>query len=151
MQKIAHGRRSRPNRPGAIILIILLYGELHEDAADSHRITAIGGRIVEDGRALALEFAAFAGVQASKFLDDAVTGAAIAATAAIFPIQIPRSKHSIATGDVVVFLLLALHGTSAAVIAAALEALIAASRSSSRLSSRVASLCAADERDKAFI
>ena len=78
---IAHGRRSRPDRPGAIILIILLYGELHEDAADSHRITAIGGRIVEDGRALALEFAAFAGVQASKFLDDAVTGAAIAATA----------------------------------------------------------------------
>ena len=74
MQKIAHGRRSRQNRPGAIILIILLYGELHEDAADSHRITAIGGRIGEDGRALVPEFAAFAGVQASKFLDDAVTG-----------------------------------------------------------------------------
>src|SRR2546423_6448079 len=68
---------------------------------------------------------------------------AIAATAAIFPIQIPRSKHSIATGDVVIFLLLALHGTSAAALAAAFEALIAASRSSSRLSSRVASLSAA--------
>ena len=68
---------------------------------------------------------------------------AIAATAAAFPIQIPRSKHSIATGDIVIFLLLALHGTSAAVLAASLEALIAASRSSSRLSSRVASLCAA--------
>ncbi|HXL19353.1 MAG TPA: hypothetical protein VN961_17695, partial [Streptosporangiaceae bacterium] len=35
---------------------------------------------------------------------------AIAATAAAFPIQIPRSKHSIATGDIVIFLLLALHG-----------------------------------------
>src|SRR6266404_877450 len=68
---------------------------------------------------------------------------AIAATAAAFPIQIPRSKHSIATGDIVIFLLLALHGTSAAALAASIEALIAASRSSSRLSSRVASLCAA--------
>ena len=68
---------------------------------------------------------------------------AIAATAAVFPIQIPRSKHSIATGDIVIFLLLALHGTSAAVLAAGLEALIASSRSSSRLSSPVASLCAA--------
>ena len=67
----------------------------------------------------------------------------IAAIAAAFPIQIPRSKHSVATGDVVIFLLLALHGTSAAVLAAGLEALIAASRSSLRLSSRIASLCAA--------
>ena len=67
----------------------------------------------------------------------------IAATAAAFPIQIPRSKHSIATGDIVIFLLLALHGTSAAVLAAGLEALIASSRTSSRLSSPVASLCAA--------
>ena len=69
--------------------------------------------------------------------------ATIAATAAAFPIQIPRSKHSVATGDMIIFLLLALHGTSAAVLAAGIEALIAASRSSSRLSSRVASLCAA--------
>src|ERR1700682_405814 len=62
----------------------------------------------------------------------------IAATAAAFPIQIPRSKHSIATGDIVIFLLLALHGTSAAVLAAGLEALIASSRTSSRLSSPIA-------------
>src|SRR6478735_1254565 len=34
----------------------------------------------------------------------------IVAIAAAFPIQIPRSKHSVATGDVVIFLLLALHG-----------------------------------------
>src|ERR1700681_3228495 len=67
----------------------------------------------------------------------------IAATAAAFPIQIPRSKHSIASGDIVIFLLLAMHGTSAAVLAAGLEGLIAASRSSARLSSRIASLCAA--------
>src|SRR5438270_3208135 len=68
---------------------------------------------------------------------------AIVVTAAMFPIQIPRSKHSIATGDVVVFLLLALHGTSAAVLGAGLEGFIAAARSSSRLSSRIASLCSA--------
>lgn len=40
----------------------LLYGELRENVANSHRIAAIAGRIVEDGRALALEFPAFAGV-----------------------------------------------------------------------------------------
>jgi diguanylate cyclase (GGDEF)-like protein/PAS domain S-box-containing protein len=67
----------------------------------------------------------------------------IVAIAAAFPIQIPRSKHSIATGDVVIFLLLALHGAAAATLAAALEGLIGAVRSSARLSSRVASLAAA--------
>src|SRR5947207_12992090 len=65
---------------------------------------------------------------------------AIAATGAAFPIQIPRSKHSLATGDIVIFLLLALHGTSAAALAASIAALIAASRSSCRLSRRVARL-----------
>jgi diguanylate cyclase (GGDEF)-like protein/PAS domain S-box-containing protein len=68
---------------------------------------------------------------------------AIVAVAAWFPIQIPRSKHSIATGDIVVFLLLALHGTPAAVLAAALEGLVGALRSSSRVSSRLASVSAA--------
>jgi diguanylate cyclase (GGDEF)-like protein/PAS domain S-box-containing protein len=67
----------------------------------------------------------------------------IVAVAAAFPIQIPRSKHSIATGDIVVFLLLALYGTPAAVLAATVEGLIGAVRSSGRLSSRVASLSAA--------
>ena len=68
---------------------------------------------------------------------------ALAAIAAMFPIQIPRSKHSIATGDFVIFLLLALHGTAAAVLAAGIEGLIASSRTSTRLSSRIASLSAA--------
>jgi len=66
----------------------------------------------------------------------------IAAMAAAFPIQIPRSKHSVATGDIVIFLLLALHGAPAATVGAALEAVIASSRTSGRLSSRVASLAA---------
>jgi len=60
------------------------------------------------------------------------------AAAAAFPIQIPRSKHSIATGDIVNFLLLALYGVDAAVFGAALEGLIGAFRTSARLTSRVA-------------
>jgi diguanylate cyclase (GGDEF)-like protein/PAS domain S-box-containing protein len=64
---------------------------------------------------------------------------AIVAVAAWFPIHIPRSKHSIATGDLVIFLLLAQYGTEAAVLAATVEGLIGAVRSSKRLSSRVAS------------
>ncbi|HLX29536.1 MAG TPA: EAL domain-containing protein [Casimicrobiaceae bacterium] len=64
---------------------------------------------------------------------------AIVAVAAWFPIQIPRSKHSIATGDVVIFLLLAQYGTGPAVLAASIEGLVGAVRSSKRLSSRIAS------------
>jgi PAS domain S-box-containing protein len=92
--------------------------------------------------ALMLSGVRLAQLEASELLQ--VLGwSGIAAIAAAFPIQLPRSKHSIATGDVVIFLLLGLHGTSAAVLAASLEALIAASRSSARLSSRIASPCAA--------
>jgi diguanylate cyclase (GGDEF)-like protein/PAS domain S-box-containing protein len=66
----------------------------------------------------------------------------IVAIAAAFPIHIPRSKHSVATGDIVIFLLLALHGAPAAVIAAGLEAWIASRRTSPRVSSHLASLAA---------
>ena len=67
----------------------------------------------------------------------------LVAIAAAFPIPIPRSKHSIATGDAVIFLLLALHGAPAAALAAGLEGLIGALRSSARVSSRIATLAAA--------
>ena len=67
----------------------------------------------------------------------------IVAIAAAFPVQIPRSKYSIAPGDIVVFMLLALFGTPSAVIAAAVEGLIGAIRTTTRLSSRIASLAAA--------
>ena len=63
----------------------------------------------------------------------------VAVLAAAFPIQIPRSKHSLATGDVVIFLLLALYGAPAATVAAAVECLVASARTSARVSSRVAS------------
>ncbi|HSI57701.1 MAG TPA: EAL domain-containing protein [Ideonella sp.] len=62
----------------------------------------------------------------------------IVALAAAFPVELPRSKHSIAVGDVFVFLLLALHGAAPAALAAAIEGGIACSRSSARLSSRIA-------------
>ncbi|MEO5697657.1 MAG: hypothetical protein ABIQ60_11055, partial [Burkholderiaceae bacterium] len=62
---------------------------------------------------------------------------AILAIAAAFPIEIPRSKHSIAIGDLFIFLILALHGVGPAAIAAALEGLVAAMRGSARLSSRI--------------
>ena len=67
----------------------------------------------------------------------------IVAIAAAFPIPIPRSKNSIAGGDVVIFLLLALHGAPAAVVAAGLESLIASRRTTGRVSSHVASAAAA--------
>ena len=63
---------------------------------------------------------------------------ALVALASAFPIPIPRSKLSIATADIVVFLVLALHGPAAAVLAVALEGWIAARRSSQRLTSHVA-------------
>ncbi len=67
----------------------------------------------------------------------------IVAIAAAFPIQIPRSTHAIATGDIVIYLLLALYGAPAAVVGAALEGLIGSVRTSARLTSRVATCTAA--------
>jgi diguanylate cyclase (GGDEF)-like protein/PAS domain S-box-containing protein len=66
----------------------------------------------------------------------------IVAVAAAFPIQVPRTKHSIAVGDPVIFLLLALHGPASAVMGASLEGLIGAMRSTPRLTSRVATVAA---------
>jgi len=90
---------------------------------------------------LALALSRLAQVEASE-LWQMLGWITLAAMAAAFPIHIPRSKHSVATGDVVIFLLLALHGAPAAVVGATLEAVIASSRTSSRLSSRLASLAA---------
>ncbi len=64
---------------------------------------------------------------------------AVAVVAAAFPLQVPRSKHAISSGDVIVCLMLALHGVPAAVLGAALECFVASARSSPRLSSRAAS------------
>jgi len=68
---------------------------------------------------------------------------ALTMLAAAFPIPIPRSKLSVSAGDVLIFLLLALHGMPAAVFAAGLEGLLGSIRTSKRLTSRVGSLAAA--------
>jgi len=98
---------------------------------------AVGGALALTGAALLL-----AAREAAELWQ--IAGwTALVVVAAAFPIPIPRSKHSIATGDCVIFLLLALHGMPAAVIAAGLEGLIGALRSSTRLTSRVGSMVAA--------
>jgi diguanylate cyclase (GGDEF)-like protein/PAS domain S-box-containing protein len=92
--------------------------------------------------ALAVSAAKLAQLPASDLLQ--ILGwVTITAIAAAFPIQIPRTKYSIAPCDVIIFLLLAMHGTAAAAFAASVECLIGAMRTSPRLSSRIASLSAA--------
>jgi diguanylate cyclase (GGDEF)-like protein/PAS domain S-box-containing protein len=58
--------------------------------------------------------------------------------AALFPVQIPRTKYSFGVADVFAFSLLALSGPAAAVLAAGLEGVIGTVRTSKRLSSRIA-------------
>ena len=72
-----------------------------------------------------------------------MTGIVFVALAALFPVQIPRTKYSVSVADVFVFALLALHGAPAAALAAGAEGLVGAWRSSKRLTSRVSSPAAA--------
>ena len=53
--------------------------------------------------------------------------------------RIPGSKNSFAAGEIFIFLLLLMHGPSAAVLAAAGEALVGSMRSSKRWTSRLVS------------
>jgi len=89
--------------------------------------------------ALAFSFVDIARKSANELLQ-IIGWTSLVAIAAAFPIRIPRSKHSIVTGDVLVFLLLAVHGTAAAAIAAGIEGLVGSARTSARLSSRIASV-----------
>jgi len=68
-----------------------------------------------------------------------LSGAVIAAVIGLFPVPVPGSKHSIAAGDIFIFLLLLLHGPAAAVVGAAAEAAVGSWRSSKRWTSRLAS------------
>ena len=69
--------------------------------------------------------------------------ALIAAFVGMFPLRVPKSKNSIAAGDIFIFLLLVLQGPAAAVLAAAMEAAVCAWRTSKRWSSRIVSPAAA--------
>ncbi|HSW23305.1 MAG TPA: diguanylate cyclase, partial [Burkholderiaceae bacterium] len=66
-------------------------------------------------------------------------GCAVAMLAGLYPVRIPGSKNSFAAGEIFIFLLLLMHGPSAAVLAAAGEALVGSMRSSKRWTSRLVS------------
>ena len=70
-------------------------------------------------------------------------GLLLVALAALFPVQIPRTTHTVLVADVFIFTILALLGAPAAVLAAGTEGLIGALRSSKRLSSRFSAPTAA--------
>jgi diguanylate cyclase (GGDEF)-like protein/PAS domain S-box-containing protein len=72
-----------------------------------------------------------------------LVGTTIAMLAGFFPVRIPRSKSSFAAGEIFIFLLLLLHGPSAAAVAAAGEALVGSWRTSRRWTSRIFSPAAA--------
>ena len=67
----------------------------------------------------------------------------VAAIVAMFPLRIPKTKYSIAAGDIFIFLLLLLHGPQAAVFGAAVESTAIAWRTTPRWSSRLFSPAAA--------
>jgi len=113
---------------------------LHDYGSDAIRLWTI--LAVAGGIAIGWALTGVASAPAASLLQ-IVGWISMASVAAAFPVRIPRTKYSIATGDVVVFLLLALHGAAAATIAASAEVLVGAVRTSPRLSSRIASVAAA--------
>ena len=66
----------------------------------------------------------------------------LVAAAAVCPIEVPRTRLSIAMGDVLSFLMLGLLGVAPAVISATLEGLVAAMRGTQRWSSRIGTAAA---------
>jgi diguanylate cyclase (GGDEF)-like protein/PAS domain S-box-containing protein len=68
-----------------------------------------------------------------------LVGATVATLAGLVPVRIPGAKTSIAAGEIFIFLLLLIHGASAATVAAAAEAAVGSWRTSKRWTSRIAS------------
>jgi diguanylate cyclase (GGDEF)-like protein/PAS domain S-box-containing protein len=79
------------------------------------------------------------GTLPQEALIQVLVGAVIAAVVGLFPVRVPGSRHSIAAGDIFIFLLLLLHGPAAAVFGAAAEAAVGSWRTSKRWTSRLAS------------
>ena len=95
--------------------------------------------VVALGGAALLDSAAAVAAAPAQALLQTVIGAAIAMLAGFFPVRIGRSKTSFAAGEVFIFLLLLLHGTAAATVAAGCETAVGAMRTSARWTSRIAS------------
>jgi len=68
-----------------------------------------------------------------------LAGALVASVAGMFPVKVPRSKSAFAAGEVYIFLVLAVFGPAAAVVAAATESAVGVFRASKRWTSRLAS------------
>jgi len=68
-----------------------------------------------------------------------VAGMLLAMAAALFPVRIPGTRHSFVASDVIIFVLLILHGPAAAAVAVAGEAFMGSTRTSRRWTSRLAS------------
>jgi diguanylate cyclase (GGDEF)-like protein/PAS domain S-box-containing protein len=66
-------------------------------------------------------------------------GVVTAMLAGLFPVRVPRTKNSFAAGEIFIFLLLLIHGPSAAALAASGEAALSSWRTSRRWTSRIAS------------
>jgi len=66
-----------------------------------------------------------------------ILGVCLSATAALFPLNLPRTKYSVAVADVFVFSVLATVGPAGAVLAAGAEGAVGAMRTSKRLSSQL--------------
>ena len=72
-----------------------------------------------------------------------VAGLVLVAVAAMFPVQIPRTRYTLIVADIFIFMLLVQVGPPAAVLAAGVEAFIGVKRSSKRLSSHISGPAAA--------
>lgn len=94
--------------------------------------------VVLGSAAIALAVARIAVLPLADFAQ-VLAGVLIATLAGLFPVRVPRSKNSFAAGEVYIFLLLAIHGPAAAVLAAASEAALGAWRTSKRWTSRLCS------------
>ncbi len=81
--------------------------------------------------------------QAPASLWRVAAGLMMVALAAMFPVQIPRTTHTVLVADVFIFTILATLGAPAAILAAGCEGAIGALRSSRRLSSRLSAPTAA--------
>jgi hypothetical protein len=94
--------------------------------------TALGAAV------LALSLAQVASLDQSTLLQIAV-GVVIAALAGLFPVRMPGSRTSLAGAEILIFLLLLLHGPAAATLGAAAEAAVGSWRTSRRWTSRIGS------------
>jgi diguanylate cyclase (GGDEF)-like protein/PAS domain S-box-containing protein len=119
-------------------------GALRRLLPDYNRAAAAYWWLLATGGAIALgtSVAALAALPSAAIWQIVVVSS-ITTLVGMFPLRIPRTKTSIAAGDIFIFLLLLVHGPFAAVIAATAEATACAWRTSTRWSSRIASAAAA--------